>query len=323
MENSMNTSVSSRFSSFGYLFLVPLIPLIALAQGCATQRQFDSPDQAVQSLIQGLRANDSDQLKQDLGGAADDILSSGDDVADADGRATFLKAYDEKHNLVGGADGGMTLVVGKSEWPLPIPVVKDPEKGKWYFDTAAGKDEILSRRVGRNELTTIQVCLAVVDAQREYALRDPAGAGFAMYAQKFVSDAGKKNGLYYETGEGETPSPLGALAATAQSEGYSTEGRANSPQPFHGYLFRMLKARGPNAPGGACDYVIGDKMIGGFGVVTYPAEYGNSGVMTFIVSEAGIVYQKDLGEETEKVAKEMKTFDPGTGWVKVETTVAP
>ena len=182
-------------------------------------------------------------------------------------------------------------------------------------------DEIINRRVGHNELATIQVCLAIVDAQREYALADRDGNGLHDYAQKFLSDPGKKNGLYWETAENEPASPLGPLVVQATDEGYSS--KSGKPQPFHGYVFRMLKAQGPHAGGGAEDYIVHGKMIGGFAMVAYPADYGASGVMTFIVNEAGVVYQRDLGEETAKIAESMAAFDPGPEWTKVEPPPPP
>jgi len=188
----------------------------------------------------------------------------------------------------------------------------------WLFDAKKGKDEILNRRIGQNELSTIQTMLAIVDAQREYAMKDLDGDGILEYAEKFRSDANKKNGLYWETKEGEEPSPLGELVASARAEGYTKAGAKDNPSPFHGYYFRMLKKQGKHAAGGAFDYVVKGQQIGGFAVVAYPATYGNSGVMTFIVNHEGVVYQKDLGKNTAKTAKDMKTFDPDKTWKKVE-----
>jgi len=301
--------------------MLAFLVMAALTQGCmsTSQHQFDSPDQAAQALVQSVRTNDTAQLKQILGPNADAVISSGDEVADVQQRETFLKDYDQKHQLVASSQGALTLTVGNDDWPLPIPLIKDEQKGTWFFDTSAGLDEILNRRIGQNELTTIQVCLAIVDAQREYAMDDPQGIGLPVYAQQFFSDPGKKNGLYWKTSEGEEPSPLGPLVASAVEQGYtSAKTSTGQPQPFHGYYFRMLKSQGPNATGGAFDYLIGDKMIGGFGVVAYPAEYGNSGVMAFIVDEAGIVYQADLGSDTERIAQDMTAFDPDPQWQKVQ-----
>jgi Protein of unknown function (DUF2950) len=305
--------------------MLAFLVLIVFMQGCATVSppQFNSPDHAVDALVQSLRTNDTAQLKQILGPDAETVLSSGDEVSDAQHRQAFLNDYDQKHQLVPASPekpgDKLTLVVGNDDWPLPIPLVRDQQKGTWSFDTAAGLDEIINRRIGRNELDTIQVCLAIVDAQREYATSDPEQTGIPIYAQKFFSDPGKKNGLYWKTSPDEKPSPLGPLVASAAELGYtSTTSSTGEPQPFHGYLFRMLKSQGPSAPGGELDYVVNDKMIGGFAVVAYPAEYGNSGVMTFIVSEAGIVYQQDLGSDTKQIALDMKAFDPDANWQKVQ-----
>ena len=204
----------------------------------------------------------------------------------------FVASYDEKHSLTSNDDGSKTLVVGDNDWPLPIPIIKDPKKDSWLFNTAAGKEEILNRRIGHNELFTIEVCRAIVDAQKDYARMDPNGDGIPEYAEKFLSDPGDKNGLYWKTNEGEPPSPLGPLVADASAEGYKRDANNASP-PYHGYHYRMLMSQGANAPGGAYDYIINGKMIGGFAVVAWPAQYGNSGVMTFIVSLAGDVYQKE------------------------------
>jgi hypothetical protein len=189
---------------------------------------------------------------------------------------------------------------------------------KWFFDTKAAKEEILNRRIGKNELYTIKFCEAFVDAQMEYALKDTDGDGLFEYEEKFWSDPGKKNGLYWETKEGEEPSPLGPLAAEAYSEKYMKQRSSSQPSPYHGYYFRILKAQGKNAPGGAYDYVVNGNMIGGFALVAYPAQYGNSGIMTFIVNQAGVVYQKNLGKDTAQIAQTIKLFDPDKTWKKVE-----
>jgi hypothetical protein len=210
----------------------------------------------------------------------------------------------------------MVLVIGDKDWPFPIPLVKKGDQ--WFFDTKAGKEEILNRRIGENELSTVQTLLAIVDAQREYAMKDPDNDGIREYAGKFGSDSGKKNGLYWETKQGEEPSPLGELVADARAEGYTRTGPKAGPVPFHGYYFRMLKKQGKHASGGAFDYIVKNKMIGGFAVVAYPAAYGSSGVMTFIVNHEGVVYQKDLSKDTAKTATAMTSFDPDKTWKKVQ-----
>jgi len=273
---------------------------------------FASPDAASQALVSAVRANDHAQLEQILGPNSDELISSGDEVADRQSNERFLAAYDTKHRLVEGSSG-VTLEIGDALWPLPIPLVKDGKSGLWVFDSEAGRDEIISRRIGRNELDVIQVCQAIADAQREYAQRDVRGDGVPAYAQKFFSDPGKKNGLYWPTQDGGTSSPLVPLVGQAVQEGYS-----EAAKPYHGYLYRILTSQGRNAAGGELDYIVNGNMIGGFAVIAWPAQYGNSGVMTFIANHQGIVYQKDLGGDTDSVAKSIVAFDPGPGWTKAE-----
>lgn len=296
-----------------------LLALVAVCQsGCATARQstFATPDQVAQALVASLRPMDSARLREVLGPEGDEIIFSGDEVADREGIEKFLKAYDERHELVAETDGQMTLEVGRDGWPMPIPIVR--KRGAWRFDTRSGRDEIVNRRIGRNELAAIQVCLAIVDAQREYAMRDSDGHGLRGYAQRFVSDAGKKNGLYWEAASNETPSPLGSLVATASEEGYtSARTETGEPRAYHGYHYHMLTSQGPNAAGGKRDYVVNGNMTEGFAVVAWPAEYGNSGVMTFLVNHNGVVFQRDLGRNTERTAKAMSAFDPDEGWTVV------
>jgi hypothetical protein len=298
--------------------VMALALFLLLAQGCASQATFDSADKAVDSLVVALRAPDDVQLKNVLGSQADEIISSGDPVADQSLRENFLKAYAEKHQLVAGTEGAMTLVVGKADWPLPIPLVQ--EGGKWRFDTDAGKEEVLNRRIGQNELAAIQTCLAILDAQREYVSRDRSTNGLREYADRFISDPGTKNGLYWPTAANEPPSPLGPLAAAAAKEGYKHHASpAATPQPYHGYLFRILTSQGASAPGGAMDYMVDGKLIGGFAIVAWPAEYGNSGVTTFLMNHDGIVYQRDLDDDTAKTAEAMDAYDPTPEWKKVQS----
>jgi len=287
----------------------------------AKQKSFASPEEAVKAGITAAKSEDIKELLAILGDDAKDLISSGDPVADKARRQEFLKAYDEKHQLVKEGDSYI-LTVGKQDWPYPIPVVK---KGNgWVFDTAQGREEILNRRIGENELSTIQVLLAIVDAQREYARKDRDGNGILEYAQKFRSDPGKKNGLYWEAKPGEEESPLGPLAAEARVEGYTTAASASAkPRPYHGYYFKILTAQGKNASGGAYSYLVGDKLIGGFAVIAAPAQYGNSGVMTFMVNFDGVVYQKDLGKNTLELAKKISSFDPDKSWKKVENAPMP
>jgi hypothetical protein len=241
-------------------------------------------------------------------------LYSGDAVADRQRREHFLAAYDERNRLANEGES-VILIVGKNDWPFPIPVVK---KGNgWVFDTAKGKEEILNRRIGENELNTIQVMFAIVDAQREYALKDRDKNSLLEYAQKFVSDKGKRNGLYWEVKQGEPQSPLGPIMTQVRSEGYSGK-PSTTPSPYHGYYFRILTAQGKDAAGGAFSYLVKGKMIGGFAVVAHPAEYGNSGVMTFIVNYEGKVFQKNLGANTTTIARIMKEYNPDSSWTEVK-----
>lgn len=277
------------------------------------QKTFPTADEAVAALMAALKANDTAALLEILGADAKPIVSSGDPVADEAAMQRFVQAYDEAHELVAGPEDSKILQTGKDQFPLAIPLV-ETVKG-WRFDTAAGKDEMLNRRIGKNELAAIQTSLAYVDAQREYFDANPQGDALPPYAQLIASSKGKKDGLYWVAAEGEPQSPLGEEFASARAEGYrSGDGK---PMPYHGYYFRILKAQGKNAPGGAYDYVVRGKMIGGFALVAYPAEYGNSGVMTFVVNHDGVVYEKDLGPGTKKIAQAMKAFDPDESWRQV------
>jgi hypothetical protein len=292
------------------------IPAQAAAKG-VQHKTYVSPEEAVKSLVDAVKSDDAKALRAILGPESEKVISSGDDVADQEGRKKFVKAYEEKNKIEMVSDTKAMLSIGEKDWPLPIPIVKKGQK--WSFDTKAAKVEISNRRIGRNELSTIQVCLAYVDAQMEYALKDNDGDGLFEYAQKFWSDPGKKNGLYWETKEGEDSSPFGLLVAEAAKAGYGKLKSSNQPSPYHGYYLKILKSQGKNAPGGAYDYVVKDNMIGGFALVAYPAQYGNSGVMTFIVNQAGAVYQKNLKKHTAKIAQAIKLFDPDKTWKKVES----
>ncbi|HEY3275014.1 MAG TPA: DUF2950 domain-containing protein [Syntrophorhabdaceae bacterium] len=294
------------------------IALLALPlQGHAAQagqKTFASPEEAVKALIGAVKADNLKGLNAIFGPAGKEVLGSGDAVQDKAAMERFLNAYEVKNALVRDGDAKTVLQVGVEEWPFPIPIVK---KGKrWFFDTKKGKEELINRRVGRNELDTIQTCLAYVDAQREYAVKGRENDGLLEYAQKIVSTSGTKDGLYWEAKPGQEESPLGDFVARATREGYKKTN--NKPIPYHGYYFKILKGQGKNAPGGAYDYVLNGKMIGGFGLIAYPAQYDVSGVMTFIVNHDGIVYQKDLGKETAKIAGAIGLFDPDPGWKKVE-----
>ena len=226
-------------------------------------------------------------------------------------RQRFLSAYDAKHSIKAEENKKATLILGADDFPFPIPLVNN--RTGWEFDPAAGRLEILYRRIGRNELDAVQTSLAYVDAQNEYAEKDRTGEGVGVYAQRIASSPGKKDGLFWR--DDREPSPLGELAAQASAEGYKVTEQA---APYHGYYYRILKGQGSNAPGGALNYVVRGKMIGGFGLIAYPAEYGNSGVMTFMVNHEGTVYQKDLGTRTDSIAKRIYLFDPDQTWKKVD-----
>jgi hypothetical protein len=286
------------------------VAALCLAMSPASaQQSFKSPDEAAAALAAAVKSGAKADMLKVLGAGGEDIVSSGDDVADTEARNKFTSAYDARHSVK--ADGKKaSLIVGSDDFPFPIPLVQT--KAGWEFDTDEGRREILYRRIGRNELDTIQTCLAFVDAENEYADKDH-GDGVGAYAQRIVSTPGKQDGLYWKSEAND--SPLGALAAEASAEGYQAGGE---PQPYHGYYYRILTGQGQSAPGGALSYVIKGKMIGGFALVAWPADYGNSGVVTFIVNHAGAVYQKDLGKDTEAVAKRMMWFDPDRSWAKVE-----
>jgi Protein of unknown function (DUF2950) len=293
------------------LGVIALAGLCLLASPAQAQQSFGSPDDAASALATAVKSGMKQDILKVLGADGEDIVDSGDDVADADARGKFVSAYDTKHSIK--VDGKKaTLIVGTDDFPFPIPLVHG--KTGWEFDTAEGRQEILYRRVGRNELDAIQTSLAFVDAENEYADKD-RGDGAGVYAQRIVSSPGKKDGLYWPSDNND--SPLGQLAADASAEGYKA---GSEPQPYHGYYYRVLTRQGASAPGGAMSYIVNGKMIGGFALVAYPADYGNSGVMTFIVNHAGTVYQKDLGEDTEARVKSMTSFDPDKTWTKVETS---
>src|SRR5262245_26035381 len=301
----VSTAVLFAFTASGMAFA---------AAAPAQQKSFSSPDEAVKAAIAAARSDNTNELLAIFGPHSKEVFFSGDAVADNQRRTRFLASYDESNRL--DTDGeNRILVVGKQDWPFPIPLVKKGDR--WVFDTDKGKQEILNRRIGENELDTIQVILAVVDAEREYAMKDRNRDGLLDYAQKFVSDPGKRNGLYWEAKQGEPQSPLGPLVEEARSQGYRGK-LTSTPKPYHGYHFRILTAQGKDAPGGAYSYFVKGRMIGGFAVVAYPAEYGNSGIMTFIVNHEGKVFQKSLGPNTAAIAKGMKEYNPDKTWREVK-----
>ena len=291
-----------------------LMGLAGVAIGAvARQQSFPSPEAGVQALIEAAKRNNTKSLLQVLGSEAQSFINTGDPVSDQASRARFVQAYEEAHTLVQSGDRRVILQIGKDAWPFPIPLVKNSTS--WRFDSKEGKEEILNRRIGRNELDVIQVCLAYVDAQREYYMRNPQRLALLQYASKFISTQGKRDGLYWETTAEEPPSPLGPLVAQARREGYKRT--AGKPTPYHGYYYKILTGQGPNAPGGASNYIVRGQMIGGFAMVAYPAQYGSSGIMTFIVNHDGVVYEKDLGPSTAALAQSMTRFNPDETWKKL------
>jgi len=285
--------------------------LTLLMSAAHAQKSYPTPEEAVSALVEAVKDGSKLKMKRVLGPNADEIIDSGDEVADAETRQRFLSAYDAKHSLSFEGNKKASIILGADDFPFPIPLIHN--QAGWEFGTAAGRREILYRRIGRNELDAIQTCLAFVDAQNEYADKDRTGDGAGVYAQHIVSSPGKKDGLFWR--EDSDQSPLGELAAQAAAEGYKVGAER---APYHGYYYRILKGQGFNAPGGALNYVVKGKMIGGFALIAYPADYGSSGVMTFVVNHAGTVYQKDFGERTAIIAKRIYLFDPDQTWKKVD-----
>jgi hypothetical protein len=291
---------------------------IATSSVALAQEDYKAPQAAVDALVATARSGDEKAALVVLGRDGEDIISSGDKVSDAAVRERFVNSYDAKHQITMDGDNKAILVIGDNDYPFPIPMIRN-KNGTWSFDTEAGRREILYRRIGHNELDAIQTSLAYVDAQNDYAAQDRTGAGTGVYAQRFVSTPGKKDGLYWPTEQGEEESPLGELFAAASKQGYRTgEGRS----PYRGYYYKILTKQGPDAEGGRADYVVNGNMIGGFALVAYPAQYRNSGVMTFIVNYAGTVYEKDLGPDTAEIAEHMTSFNPDSTWKKVDSTEA-
>ncbi|EGV20445.1 DUF2950 domain-containing protein [Thiocapsa marina] len=275
---------------------------------------FETPDAAVMALIDASEAEGRDALYAVLGSDLDELVS-GDPVADAADRRSFVELAREEADLEDETEDSAILSIGPNDWPFPIPLAKDDEG--WYFDTRAGVEELLDRRVGLNELHAVATARAFVDAQREYAAADPNGDGIGVYASRLWSTDGKRDGLYWPTREGEPDSPMGPLVGEAVDEGYRTGEAGQRPRPYHGYYFRILTAQGPAAPGGARSYLEDGRLVGGFGLVAWPTSYGNSGIMSFQVNQRGIVYEGDLGDDTGGVAASIDAYDPGDGWEPV------
>jgi hypothetical protein len=300
------------------MFAVSLLPLLSapclLAQQ-GNEKTFNSPGDAVLALYNGAKSTDYQSLNAILGSNSGPILHTGDDVADKKMLSDFVRRYDQMHRVVMEPDQTVTLYIGADNWPMPIPLVKN-NNGAWYFDTEAGKQEILYRRIGRNENDAIDTLYALVDAQHDYGSTTHDGDKTKHYAMRFISDEGKQNGLYWKTTDNENPSPIGPLLVTASSEGYNL--KQGQQAPFHGYYYRLLTKQGAAAKGGARDYMANGQLTRGFAFVAYPAEYRNSGVMTFIVNQDGVVYEKDLGQDTDKLAAAIAAFDPDSTWQRAD-----
>jgi hypothetical protein len=298
------------------VFAAAILSFVLHADLCFAQqgneKTFPSPGEAALALYDAAKANDSKALESIFGSGAHDILHTGDDVADKNMAADFLRRYDQMHRVVIEPDQTATLYIGAENWPVPISIVKN-SSGAWYFDTETGKKEILYRRVGTNENDAIDTLHAIVEAQHDYASEPRDGDKTKHYASKFLSDEGKHNGLYWKTSDDEAPSPIGPqIVAAAAGKGYNFE--QGQQAPFHGYYFRILTKQGPAAKGGARDYIVNGKLARGFAFVAYPAEYSNSGVMTFIVNQDGVVFQKDLGSGTAELAATMTEYNPDKTW---------
>lgn len=295
---------------------LPMIVMVALLLSAvaraADQKTFTTPSEAVQALVKAAEDGNQEELVAVLGDDGKELVYSGDAVQDKKGMEGFVKAYKTKHVIVKQDEQTRMLQVGANGWEMPIPIVNDG--GKWRFDTAAGKEELLYRRIGHNELGAIAACRGYIDAQKDYAAVGHDGLPAGLYAQRFRSTAGKQDGLYWETAEGEPASPAGPLLAEASAEGYSSDVKG---QPYHGYFYRVLKAQGAAAKGGAKSYVKDGELAGGVALVAFPAEYKVSGVMTFIINQNGVVYQKDLGEKTGEIARGITEYNPDKTWKRV------
>jgi len=290
-------------------------PAASAAAKATAQRTFATPEEAVNALVAAVRAADLEGMVAVIGPQSRGWLFTGDSVSDAADWKAFIAAFEKKNAVRKEGDARAVLVIG-DDWPFPAPLVA--KAGKWSFDAQAGREEVMNRRVGRNELDTIQTLLAIADAQREYAARDPDANRLPNYAARLRSTPGMKDGLYWEAKPGEAPSPLGALAAKAVKEGYGEKLKSAKPEPYHGYYFRLLAGQGKDAPGGAYNYMVGGLLYGGFAVVAWPASYGNSGVKTFLVNHDGVVWEKDLGPSTQKQAETMKRFNPDKTWARAQ-----
>lgn len=328
---STGTSSKTGFAARLWLLLI-LIAMIASLVSCSNagrkeseqstgnaQKTFSSQDEAGAALVEAAKSGDQQQILAIFGPEAQNVIFTGDATKDKNNQTAFIDAYNEMHRWGRIKSGGEVLYVGADNFAFPIPLGRNKD-GRWFFDTAAGKDEILARRIGSGELSAMAALQAVADAQKQYF--NQTHDGVKQYAQKFVSDEGKHNGLYWPVQEGQPPSPLGRAADVAKALGYSASG-GNKPQPFNGYYFRILTKQGDSAKGGAKDYIVDGKMTRGFAVLAYPARYRDSGIMTFIIDQGGVLYQKDLGEKTDDAGATMVAYNPGDGWQSVTGNASP
>jgi hypothetical protein len=311
---TLKTSPCSVLAATFWLAVAQAAPASALE----TQRSFASAEEAVSAFVTALRDHQEADLRAILGSEGDRVIDSGDRYDDRELHQRFVALYDEKHTIDEDRPGRADLDVGPNDWPMPIPLVEN--NGRWTFDTKAGAQTIVDRRIGRNELSAVRTLLACVDAQRDYFARAKQANGSGEYAMRLVSTPGRRDGLYWPAAEGEAESPLGPLVDAAQDAGYPGELVSGKPIPYEGYYFRILKAQGPNGDGGARSYVHSGRMTGGFALIAWPAVFDSSGIMTFIVGPDGDVYQKDLGPETARIAAAMTTFDPDFAWSRVAMT---
>lgn len=322
--NRQNCAVRcANASSYGAravlcVWLAACAALVSAAEAAEPRapQLFSSPDAAVDALVDAARSHDVDALLVVLGDAAAPLVSSGDDVADAAARKRFVAQYDDAHDLVADGDSKYILEIGNDAWPMPLPLVKVGDQ--WSFDIDTGIDELVYRRIGHNEIGAIESCRGIVDAQKDYASEGHDGLPAGIYAQKLVSDPGKHNGLYWQSLPDERASPIGPFIASAAAEGYGGKDESEGPQPYHGYVYRLLTAQGPHADGGARSYLKDGELAGGFAVVAYPVEYESSGVETFMINQDGVLYQKDLGPKTGEIAAAIKAFDPDKTWARVD-----
>jgi len=327
---AVKTEVPIMYREIKNILLVALIsiPLFAVAAPpspastasteakSAEAQNFPTPDDAAKALLEAARSDDRKQIIALFGSHDADLLSSGDEVEDKNNRSEFVTLAQEKMTVEKIGEDRAIVHVGNTDWPFPIPLVKN--SNSWRFDTEQGRQEILNRRIGRNELSALGAIRGYEEAQFDYAISDRDGDGVSEYAQKLQSEPGKFDGLFWEAENGQPQSPLGPLFAEAKAEGYKVKGATGKSSPYHGYYYRILTRQGSNVPGGKYDYIINGNMIAGFALVAFPAQYGSSGIMTFVVNHQGKIFQKDLGPKTAEIAEKMKEYNPDSKWAPVQ-----